>query len=133
MSGNGHSSQLPLSTVGKYLKVLGIKTVALEAAVSELQRVADSQAAVSGFNSCVHPPMGKVLARKGDPGQVSHRGETVFPAPGAQKRRKEADAQSLCCALVPQPCCAGPVTQGTRRRSCSRCQAWEQCQNAAEE
>lgn len=66
-SGNGHLSQLPSSTAGKYLQVLGIKTVALEAAVSELRRVTDCQAAVSGFNSHAYPPTGRMLARKVTP------------------------------------------------------------------
>lgn len=36
----------------------------------------------------------------------------VFPAPGIHRRRKEADAQSLCCALVPPAPLCWPSNAG---------------------
>lgn len=81
-SGNGYSSHLHLSIEVNYSRVLGIKNAALEAVVSDLRRVAHCQSAASGLNSSVHLLVGKMLARKGDPGHMCHRSETVFLVPG---------------------------------------------------
>lgn len=112
---NGDVWQCPSSApaafipAGDYLQALGVKAAALEVVVGELQR--------RGSSAGLLNPVGKILARRGDPGGQCAI-EVRLSSPGFLREEKRDCCTKLVLPCCPQPPCSGPVTaamQGTGR------------------